>query len=461
MAPPAESTEPNIDAIQAERDRLQERVERLEAKPEKRRRTRRILVPMLVVLTVVAFAAAVPGTWTRRTLLDTDRYVAVVGPLAQDPAVQDYLARTITAAVFDGLSVEDRLGAVLTKRDQRLAFLAGPITDAVRGFVQEKVQALVSSDAFAAYWTEANRFVHGQLVAALEGEEGTIATVHGQVVLNLLPIVNQALQQVSSVATELVGREVSLPEVTAEQLPSEVVPQLEAALGVSLPDRFGTIVIYDGDQLAAAQRAVDVFGRAVVLFVLFFLVSAAAAIGLSTRKRRTVVQLSATLAVVLVLERRFAITSANRVVDQAREENRAAARAVVDQVLGSLLTYTAWLLAVALAVLVVALVTGRYPWAVRGRAWARDLGLAAAGSFRQGARPREVVWVATHRDALMLGGAAVAMAILLLADLTIGGFFLVAVLLGGCELLVYRVATAGPKSDLTAEPVGPPNEPEP
>ena len=447
--------------IQAERDRLREQVERLEARPERRQRTRRILAPILVVLAVVTFAAAVPGAWARRTLLDTDRYVAVVGPLAQDPAVQEYLTRTITTAVFDGLSVEDRLRTALTERDARLAFLAGPITDSVRGFVQEKVQVLVSSEGFATAWTEANRFVHAQLVAALQGQEGTLSTVNGQVVLNLLPIVNEALRQVASVASELVGRDISLPEVTAEEVPAEVIPKLEAALGVNLPDRFGTIVIYDGDELATAQRAVDVFGRGVVLFVLLWLVFSAAAIALSVRKRRTIVQLSAGFAVLLVLERRFAIAASDRVVDQAREENRAAARAVVDQVLGSLLTYTAWLLAIALVVLVVALVTGRYPWAVRGRAWIRDLGLTAAGAFRQGARPREAEWVAVHRDGLMLGIAALAMLILLLVDLTIGGFLLVALILAGCELFVYRVATAAPNADQAAELAGPPNAPEP
>ena len=418
--------------------------------------TRRIVTPMLVVLAMVIFAAAVPGTWARRTLLDTDRYVAVVGPLAQEPAVQHYLSATITAAVFDALSVEDRLSMVLTQRAERLAFLAGPITDSVRGFVQEKVQGLVSSDAFAEYWTQANRSVHGQLVAALKGEGGTLVTENGQVVLNLLPIVNEALRQVSNVATELTGRDVSLPEVTVEELPSQVIPQLETALGVDLPDRFGTIVIYDGDELATVQRAVDVFARGVVLFALLFLVFAAAAIGLSTRRRRTIVQLSAALALVLVLERRFAIAAASRVVDQAREENRSAARAVVDLVLGSLLTYTAWLLAIAVVALIVASVTAPYPWAVRMRAWVRGLGLAAAGAFRQGTRPREAAWVGTHRDALMLSGAAVGVVILLLADLTIGGILLVALLLGIYELLVYRVATVGSLDDPPADPASNP-----
>jgi hypothetical protein len=57
-------------------------------------------------------------------------------------------------------------------------------------------------------------------------------------------------------------------------------------------------------------------------------------------------------------------------VDQAKPENQAAARAVIDQVLGTLLWYTGWLVAIAFVVLVVALVTGPYPWAVRVRGWA-------------------------------------------------------------------------------------------
>ena len=57
--------------LKAERDALEER-------PAKRRRFRRVLATILVILTVVVFAAAVPGTWARHTLLDTDRYVATV-----------------------------------------------------------------------------------------------------------------------------------------------------------------------------------------------------------------------------------------------------------------------------------------------------------------------------------------------------------------------------------------------
>jgi hypothetical protein len=441
--------------LEAERDRLRRRVDELEARPRHRRRTRRIFAAILLILSVVAFAAAVPGLWARRTLLDTDRYVSLVAPMAREPAVQDYLARTVTSAVFDALAVEERLSEALDERFPRLTFLAGPITTGVRGFIQGRVEGVVSNEAFAAFWEGANRFVHERLVAALQGEEEGSLVTDGKVALNLLPIVNEVLRQISNVASELIGRDLSLPPVTTEEVQAEVVPRLEAALGVDLPDDFGTIVIYDGEELAVAQRAVSVFERAVVLFVLAFVVFTIAALWLSPAKRRTLAQLLTALFVVLVVQRRVAIVAADRVIDQVREENREAARAVVDPVLGSLLSFTAWLLLIASVALIIVLVTGPYPWAVRLRTWVRGLGTAAAGVFREGRPTPGAAWVSAHRDALLLGGAAVGGLIVLLADLSFGWLLVVILLIGAFELLVYRVAattgrTASPATSTPA-----------
>ena len=425
--------------LAAERDRLRRRVEELEAKPHRRRRTRRILAALFTALAIIAFAVGVPAAWARRTVLDTDRYVEVVGPLAEDPAMREYLSRTVTSAVFEALSVEERVSDALAERAPRLAFFAGPLTNGVRGFVEGRVRGIVSSEAFATYWTEVNRFVHEQIVLVLEGES-SILTTDGRVVLNLLPVVNEALRRISDIASELIGRELSLPPVTPEAVPAEVIPRLEAALGVDLPDRFGTIVVYDGNDIAAVQRAVDTFGRWVVLVALAFLVSAGVALWLSPSKRRTLVQLLAAALVVLVLERRFAIAAADRIVGEAREENREAARAVVDQVLGTLLGYTGWLGLIALLVLSIALVTGPYGWAVRLRSWARDVGIAVFGLVREGPSSGVGVSIAAHRDALMLVGAVLGALVLFVVNLSLAGAVVVTLLVAAYELLVYRIA---------------------
>jgi hypothetical protein len=443
----------DVDRIKAERDELERRVEQLQDRPARRRRIARVISTILVILSVLLFAVAVPATWAKRTLLDTDRYVATVAPLPTDPAVQGYLARTVTQQVFVALDVEQRLSLVLKERAPRLTFLAGPISNGVKGFVQGKLQAIFASEAFATYWEQANRFVHAQFIAVLEGGGETLQVENGKVVLSLLPLVNQGLQSVSDIVSDLVGRSVTLPTLTGGEVPTEAIGRLESALGIDLPDSFGTIVVYDAAGLAAVQDAIDLASRVIVVLVVLFVVLASIALWLSPRKRRTLIQLAAALAVMLVIERRFAIAQGNALVESAKPENQAAARAVIDQVIGSLLRYTGWLLAVAIVVLLVALLTGPYPWSVRLRGWAADLGRISTGAVRGRDLGGPPAWVAGHRDVMLLGGAAVAIALLLLIDLSLVGFLVLTIMVAAYALLVYRLgaATPGATEAMTSE----------
>lgn len=435
MGADEQSMEEDLETVRKERDELKQKLDASGAR--KRSRTRGVITVILVVLTVLTFAVGVGGAWARRTVMNTDRYVATVGPLASDPAVQEYLARTITDQVFQALDVQGRLDAVLGENAPRLTFLVGPITDAVQGFVEEQVNKVIASPAFAKLWVEANRFVHEQAMALLNGESETVKLVGGKVELNLLPMVNEVLKGVTEVASELVGRPVTIPPITAETVPSEAVTMLETALGVDLPDQFGTIVVYDSKELEAVQQAVHRFNQAVVLLVVAWVVFFVAAMWLAVRRRRALVQITTGMAVVLVLERRFSIAAADNLVDGVKQENQAAARAVVDQVLGSLLRYTGWLLAATLLVLIIALVSGPYPWAVRIRGWARALGGAIAGLARRGEGGPAAEWVAAHRDVLMFAIALLGVVTMLLFDLSIGGFVLLAIVVGVVELIVY------------------------
>jgi hypothetical protein len=231
---------------------------------------------------------------------------------------------------------------------------------------------------------------------------------------------------------------------------SAAVGTLESALGIDLPDDFGTIVVYDADELAAVQQGVRLFERAVYLLAVLFVIGFAAALWVSPRRRRTLVQMTTALAVVLVLERRFSIAASNSLVDGAKPENQAAARAVVDQVLGSLLRYTGWFLAIALVTLVVALLTGPYPWAVKLRGWVVDLGRAATGMLKPGERAPATDWIARHRDPVMFGVAMLGLLAMLAFDLSIGGFLILALVIGGLEFLAFRIGE-GARVEVPAE----------
>jgi len=441
-----------VERLRGEVDDLNNKVEKLENRPARRHRTRKVVAVILVILTVFTVALAFPGAWVRRTTVNTDRWVATVGPLAQDPAVQEYLARTITEETFTALGVEAKVTALIQEKAPQLAFLAVPITTSVQGFVQDQVAKLVQTQAFQDLWVEANRFAQTQIVAILNGGGDIVSTADGRVVLNLLPIVNQALAQISQVASDLLGRPITLPTITSGEVPSAAITKIEEATGVQLPADFGQIVVLESQQLASAQDAFSLANRLVwatlILFVLFFV----GAMWVSVRRRRTLIQILTASAVVLVIERRLFIHEAASIVDKAKPENQAAVQAVANALKGSYLRYTGWLLAIALVVLVIALITGPYPWAVKFRGWVRDLYRAAMGAAKGADSSAAGAWVAAHRDALLMGIAAVFVLLLLVLSLDWLGFLLLAAIAGALALGVWRIGSepAEPGTDQAA-----------
>lgn len=451
----AEISPEDVAQWQSEREDLRRQVEVLQNKPAKRRRTRRIVTAVLVILSILALSAATPGVFLRRTLVDTDSYVALVEDLPSDPAVQDYLARTVTDAVFQSLGVQAQLESVLGDADSRLTFLAGPISSAVKDFVQSEVQKLIASPEFSKLWTEANRFAQSTIVAVLSGDSGdVVSTADGQVVLNLLPIINAAIESVSTVASDLVGQDISIPPITADTVPSDAIASIEAATGVDLPDEFGQIVLVDGDQLAAAQdafRMTNVLAIALGLSVVLF---AALALWVSTRRRRTLLQISTAWIIVLVVERRLAIATGDQIVSNAKPENSDAASAVVNTVVSALLNYTELLLWILGIIVFVAVLTGPYPWVLRFRAWVSGLWASLTGMARDADRDAATEWIAGHRDLVLIVDALVVVALLALFDVSLGWFLVIAGLGGLVALGAWRLADSANADDEAEAPEG-------
>jgi hypothetical protein len=436
-----EEIEAELKRVEAERDELEAQLESIEARPEKRQRIRRIFTPILVALSIVVFTVTVPAVWGARTVLNTDRYVATVGPLAEDPAVQASIATKLTDQVFLALNVEGTLSSVLGEIGERATVLAAPLTTAVKGFVRDQVLKVVQSDAFQTFWVRANTFVHTQVVALLRGDAQDVTVREGKVLLNLLPLVNLALGSIQRVASDLVGRDVTLPTIQEGEAPNESITKLEQALGISLPDSYGQLVVYDTEDLAALQQAVSTLERLLVLLLVLIPVLVAASLWVSTRRRRTLIQLAAGAAVGLVVIRRIAIISRDSLFERVDTERFPSVRVLTDELMESLFRTTAVLLAIVLLTLLIALITGPYPWAVTGRGWVRDgaRGIAAASSGHATPDTGRARWLRDHRDGLMLGGAIVAVLVLLLFDLSLWGFVIAGIVLALYELALSRL----------------------
>ena len=258
-------------------------------------------------------------------------------------------------------------------------------------------------------------------------------------VLNYLPLVNQALQSASATISQLVGHQLTLPEITPDMIPAEAIQKLDSALGVTLPTDFGTLVVFNSDQLPKLQYAVNTARQGLFGLVALFFLSMVVAIVVSPRRRRTILQLAVAIAVVTVIERRLGISSVDSVVNIAKPENQAAVRAIAEALVGWFLDYTRLFLLLALLTVVVALLTGPYGWVVAFRRGVADLARNAVhtdGSVEAGPTS---TWVAAHRLPVLVGIGVVAVGILWLFDLTIGWSFLVVLIGAALGFVAWRV----------------------
>jgi hypothetical protein len=451
MTGAAGSTDDEIDRLEAERARLQAEVDGLRAElaaPKRGAgRPRRIVAVALVVLTSLVVTVAVAGVWARRNALNTDRWVKTVGPVAQDPAVQDALGTWITTELMGVIEPEELFESVLPERGQ---ILAGPLTNALRGFVNDQVDTFLASDTFQRLWVQVNERAHARVVAVLEGETPRNLQIEGDdVVLNLVPVLNRVLAAIGEASPEIFGRTVDLPTITVDEVPQAAVDKVENALGVELPDDFGQFTVFEARRLRQVQDAVSLFDRLVVFAVVLGIGFIALTLWFSPHRRRTLLQLVVGISLGVVLIRRLGLRVEDDVLDLVKPENREAAGVVVGAFISSLLDATAWILGIAAAIGVIAAITGPYRWAevLRRRTVVVAQTLAGAVATVVARRPGEpatAAWVASHKEALQLGGIVAGIIVLLAADLSWLGLGLLLLVVGGFELAVARIAELGP-----------------
>jgi hypothetical protein len=165
---------------------------------------------------------SVVAIWTRNQVTNTDRYVATVAPLADDPAIQNAIADQITAQVFTYIDIQGLTNQVVDTLAERgltptladqLRALTVPIANGVQSFTRAQVGRVVESDAFADAWVQANRVAHDELVKALTGEGGGSVTVENDTVsLNLAPFIETVKQRLVDSGFSVAAR---IPTVNA------------------------------------------------------------------------------------------------------------------------------------------------------------------------------------------------------------------------------------------------------
>ncbi len=113
--------------------------------------------------------------WLVPTLTTTDQYAKTVGPLATEPAFQNFIAEQSTGIFTDGDEspvreiAQQLLGqsAIEGKTEAELRELLKPV-------IRDSIQEVLASPAFATLWTTANTDIHRSFVSQVAGDSQTV-----------------------------------------------------------------------------------------------------------------------------------------------------------------------------------------------------------------------------------------------------------------------------------------------
>ena len=144
-----------------------------------------LVAVVLVVLTAV-------GAWARSVVVDTDGFVAAVGPLADEPALQQRITDEATRRTVEGVqrSIDSNAGL--------LAPLFGLLLGQATPTIRSTIDGIVTGPQFRTAWETAARDLHTQLLADLRGQDAARIETAGTSVTVDLGLLEPPLEQALS-----------------------------------------------------------------------------------------------------------------------------------------------------------------------------------------------------------------------------------------------------------------------
>ncbi len=257
----------------------------------------------LAVVTALLVVAAGVALWTQRTVLDTDRFVAVAGPVLDHPDVTQPLADPVSTAVVDALAV-----------DQLPASVEGALEGEIDRLVADAVDSEPVRELLRGLVTRAHAATVG-LARGERDEHAGVALGDGGLVLEMRPAVVAALDTVTQ-DLGAIGR--LLPDLL-------------------VPEDAGRVVLLRNDVLQGVERFVDGVDRAVPVLLVGAAAGVVLTLGLASRRRRALTQLGLAVAVTAALAALASVPLRDALAGRPDPALRRAARALLEP-LGSDLT---------------------------------------------------------------------------------------------------------------------------
>lgn len=376
-------------------------------------RVRRWTALALVCFAVLIWIVTAVALWSHSLLFNTDKYVATVAPILKDPKVTKSMGEVIAKQTVMAVGLQKLL---LDELPPRVDFVAAPITDQVQESLAEQVTRLLRTDGAYRAWETIQRFAHQRLVAILR-DESTVVKIDGAAVtLDLVPLIVAAVSELEEILPGVIADNAPLPTFDPNATIEEQREELADYLGRPVNPGFGQIKLLEDDRVTTAQQAVKLFDFMVWVLLGVAITVVIAALLVSPRRLRTLVQLGAG-AVIVVVVTRIAINQLQAaVVRNATGDTGTIIRSVVDTVFGSLQEAIIWLLVSGAIIAALAYIASMPRWLVRAAHatadWSRQAWQADAARSPRGDGPT-LLWIHGNVDVLRIAVGILTVAILL------------------------------------------------
>jgi hypothetical protein len=404
--------------------------------PKRMPRWRRWIAGALIVISCILAPISVLAIWVRNQVLNTDRYVANVKPLATNPSVISTASTNITNELFNQVDVEHLAEEALPSR---ASFLAAPIASGLRTVIEQATTRIMETDRFQQVWVQANRLAHEQLVKALTNQGHAVKTENGHIVLDLSALVTQVRDQLVDSGITIFSR------IPAERLNMK-------------------IELADAQQLERAQTATRLLNRLSWLLPLLAILCLIGGLLLSPHWRKSLIRWGIGTAVAVAFIGVGLSVGRSIYLDAVTSPTlpRDTASAVFDTLVRFLREGVRLIIAVALIVAIGAWLTGPTMVATRLRATSRRVvgnagGAAGSHGFNFGGFGD---WVAKHKAATRIGATLAVLIVLLLWNhpkaITVVSLAIVLLVLFGLIEFVARAAAAD-EPPPSGSPIEPPS----
>lgn len=299
---------------------------------------RRAAAAVLAAVFAVLLPVAVTAAWIRDTVISTDGYVAAVAPIAADPVIHAAVRTAVTG------EIDAVLTHAATTLPPPVSLLGGSLSGGMAGLAGDTASRFMASPAFERLWVTANRSAHSQLVSVLNGDSREVTSTGGKVVINLVPLINEVLGQLSRLLSAMSGRTITLTPVSG--LSAADCERIAGLAHTQLSADCGQLPLLPAAALAGPRRGFLVLSTATFLLLVLTPLAGTGALLAAPRqrRRRALLQMAAggalTLAVVAIAVSRLQAG----LITKAEPPYQPAVGAIMHAVTNGFFTMAGWLL---------------------------------------------------------------------------------------------------------------------